>query len=65
MKLNRTYLIFFSECLGRSAGMLFEKSDKIGNIFITQVTGYLADLTRCGKQLSFSFQDNVFVNVSI
>jgi hypothetical protein len=45
--------------------MLFEKSDKIGNIFITQVTGYLADLTRCGKQLSFSFQDNVFVNVSI
>ena len=44
------------------SGMLLKESDKVRNVFVTQVIGYLIYLIGCCKKVSFGFKDNIFIN---
>lgn len=44
------------------AGMPFKETDKIGNIFIAEVIGDVFYLVGSGKQISFCFEYDLFVD---
>lgn len=42
--------------------MFFEESDKVGDIFVTQLVSYLVYLIGCCEKVSLGFQNNMFIN---
>lgn len=51
-----------SEGFGRVSGMLPEEPDKIGNVFVAQMIGYLIYLIGRRQEVSFRFLNDVFID---